>query len=49
MADKVIICPCGASFVHSEGAQRFFQEKGFTSDPKRCPPCRKAKRLSSAK
>jgi CxxC-x17-CxxC domain-containing protein len=44
-ADKVITCvDCGQSFVHSAGAQEFYSQKGFTSDPKRCPDCRRAKK-----
>src|SRR5438132_1352890 len=43
--DKVITCvDCGQSFVHSAGAQEFYSQKGFTSDPKRCPDCRRAKK-----
>lgn len=38
--DKHLICQqCGASFLYSEGEQKFYREKGF-SDPKRCKPCR---------
>lgn len=44
-ADKVIPCvDCGQTFVHSAGAQEFYSQKGFTSDPKRCPDCRRAKK-----
>jgi CxxC-x17-CxxC domain-containing protein len=44
-ADKVIECiDCHSQFVHSAGAQEFYAQKGFTSDPKRCPDCRKAKK-----
>jgi CxxC-x17-CxxC domain-containing protein len=44
-ADRVIECiDCHSSFVHSAGAQEFYAQKGFTSDPKRCPDCRKAKK-----
>jgi len=43
--DKTITCvECGKSFVHSAGAQEFYAQKGFTSDPKRCPDCRRAKK-----
>lgn len=45
MADKVIKCKdCGNEFVFTEGEQAFYQEKGFTNDPVRCPECRKAKK-----
>jgi CxxC-x17-CxxC domain-containing protein len=44
-ADKNITCgDCGQPFVHTAGAQEFYSQKGFTSDPKRCPDCRKAKK-----
>lgn len=43
--DKTITCvECGQPFVHSAGAQEFYAQKGFTSDPKRCPDCRKMKK-----
>jgi CxxC-x17-CxxC domain-containing protein len=43
--DRVITCvDCGQSFVHSAGAQEFYAQKGFTSDPKRCPDCRRMKK-----
>ena len=41
--DKSIQCAdCGATFTFSAGEQEFFQAKGFTNEPKRCPPCRRA-------
>jgi len=44
-ADRVINCvDCGQSFIHTAGAQEFYAQKGFTSDPKRCPDCRRAKK-----
>jgi len=44
-ADRVINCvDCGSQFVHSAGAQEFFAQKGFTSDPKRCKNCRDNKK-----
>ena len=43
MADKTLVCKdCGAEFVFTEGEQAFYQEKGFTNEPSRCPACRKA-------
>ena len=43
MADKTIVCKdCGSEFIFTEGEQAFYQEKGFTNDPVRCPECRKA-------
>jgi hypothetical protein len=43
--DKSILCSdCGATFVFSAEEQEFFQSKGFTNEPKRCPSCRRAKK-----
>lgn len=43
--DKTLQCrDCGEEFVFTAGEQQFFQEKGFTNTPTRCPACRKAKR-----
>jgi len=46
--DKSIRCSdCGTTFTFSAGEQDYFQTKGFTNEPKRCPTCRrdnKAKR-----
>ncbi len=35
---------CGEEFVFTAGEQQFFAEKGFTSQPVRCPACRKARK-----
>jgi hypothetical protein len=41
--DKSIPCSdCGTTFTFSAGEQEFFQSKGFTNEPKRCPECRQA-------
>ncbi|MFC2013448.1 zinc-ribbon domain-containing protein [Chloroflexota bacterium] len=41
--DKSIQCSdCGTTFIFSAGEQEFFQTKGFTNEPKRCPECRRA-------
>lgn len=43
--DKTLVCrDCGREFVFSAGEQEFFQEKGFTNEPGRCPECRAARR-----
>ena len=43
--DKSIQCSdCGATFTFSAGEQEFFQSKGFTNEPRRCPSCRRAKK-----
>jgi hypothetical protein len=36
--DKSIRCfDCRTTFIFSAGEQEFFQSKGFTNEPKRCP------------
>jgi len=41
--DKSLACSdCGTTFNFSSGEQEFFQSKGFTNEPKRCPSCRRA-------
>ena len=43
--DKTIQCAdCGTDFSFTAGEQEFFQSKGFTNEPKRCPLCRKARK-----
>ena len=43
--DKSIQCSdCGATFTFSAGEQEFFQSKGYTNEPKRCPSCRQARK-----
>lgn len=45
LQDKSIQCvDCGTTFVFSAGEQEFFQSKGYTNEPKRCPTCRQARR-----
>ena len=42
-ADKTLTCrDCGEPFTFSAGEQAFYQEKGFTNEPGRCPSCRRA-------
>ena len=41
--DKSIVCfDCAANFTFTSGEQEFYQSKGFTNEPKRCPSCRRA-------
>lgn len=41
--DKTLECAdCGLNFTFSAGEQEFFDSKGFTNEPKRCPECRQA-------
>jgi CxxC-x17-CxxC domain-containing protein len=44
-ADKPLVCrECGTSFLFTAGEQEFYQQKGFTNEPGRCPSCRAARR-----
>ncbi len=44
-ADRTLTCvDCGAEFVHSAADQEYYAQKGFVSDPKRCPSCRATRR-----
>ena len=43
--DKVLQCSdCSNSFTFSAADQEFFQSKGYTNEPKRCPTCRQARK-----
>jgi len=43
--DKQLKCSdCGAEFTFSAQDQEFFQSKGYTNEPKRCPECRQARK-----
>ncbi len=43
--DKSIQCAdCGANFTHSVEDQEFYQSKGYTNEPKRCPDCRQKRK-----
>ena len=43
--DRNLPClDCGVEFVHSAEDQQFYADKGFASDPKRCPGCRASRR-----
>ena len=43
--DKSIQCSdCGVMFTFSAEEQEFFQAKGYTNEPKRCPECRRARK-----
>ena len=37
-------CDCGISFTFTAGEQEFYQSKGFTNEPRRCPSCRRVKK-----
>jgi hypothetical protein len=43
--DKSLTCSdCGATFTFTAGEQEFYASKDFTNEPKRCQPCRQAKK-----
>ena len=43
--DRYLQCSdCGTSFVFSAEEQSYFQSKGYTNEPKRCPDCRRARK-----
>ncbi len=44
-SEKSITCSdCGKSFPFTIEEQEFFASKGYTNEPKRCPPCRSTRR-----
>ncbi|MCI0345211.1 MAG: zinc-ribbon domain-containing protein, partial [Chloroflexi bacterium] len=46
-ADRTLTCvDCGSEFIHSADDQRYYSEKGFASDPKRCVSCRASRRAA---
>lgn len=43
--DKELTCKdCGAQFAFTASEQEFYNEKGFTNEPGRCPGCRSARK-----
>ena len=43
--DRTLTCQeCGQPFTFSADDQSYHAEKGYTNDPKRCLPCRQARR-----
>ena len=43
--DKSLQCSdCSTEFTFSTEEQEFFQSKGYTNEPKRCPSCRQARK-----
>jgi CxxC-x17-CxxC domain-containing protein len=43
--DRTITCAdCGQEFTFTASEQAFYAEKGFTDAPKRCKPCRQARK-----
>jgi CxxC-x17-CxxC domain-containing protein len=46
-SDKQITCvDCGTGFTFTAGEQESFATRGYTNEPKRCQPCRAAKKQS---
>ena len=47
--DRTLACvDCGVEFIHSAEDQEYYVQKGFVSEPKRCPSCRAARRSTRA-
>ncbi|MFC2005254.1 zinc-ribbon domain-containing protein [Chloroflexota bacterium] len=45
--DKSLQCSdCSTTFTFTAGEQEFYQTKGFTNEPKRCPDCRRANKAN---
>ncbi len=43
--DKQLTCvDCGNQFTFTASEQEFYDKKGFTNEPKRCPDCRMKKK-----
>ena len=43
--DKSLQCSdCGATFTFSADEQELFASRGYTNEPKRCMPCRQARK-----
>jgi CxxC-x17-CxxC domain-containing protein len=46
-ADRTLTCvDCGSDFIHSADDQKYYTEKGFSSEPKRCVGCRASRRAA---
>ena len=43
--DKTLTCrDCGQNFEFTSGEQEFYQSRGLTNEPGRCPDCRQARK-----
>jgi len=48
MQDKTLTCrDCGREFTFTVSEQEFFNQKGFTNEPGRCPECRAARKAAN--
>ena len=46
--DRTLTCSdCGAEFTFTAGEQDFYQQRGFTNEPRRCPACRAERKAAS--
>lgn len=46
--DKSLVCKdCGVEFTFTASEQEFYNEKGFTNEPGRCPECRAARKAQT--
>ena len=46
--DKSLKCmDCGEQFTFTSGEQEFFATRDLKNEPKRCPACRKAKKMQN--
>jgi len=46
-SDRTLTCrDCGQQFVFTAGEQDFYQSRGLTNEPGRCPECRRARKQS---
>jgi CxxC-x17-CxxC domain-containing protein len=47
--DKTLTCrDCGNEFVWTAGEQEFYQSRGLTNEPGRCPACRQARKAGGS-
>ena len=47
--DKQLTCTdCGTTFTFSAAEQEQFAQRGYTNEPKRCQPCRDARKQNSS-
>jgi CxxC-x17-CxxC domain-containing protein len=45
--DRTLTCrDCGQQFAFTAGEQEFFQSRGLTNEPGRCPECRATRKAS---
>src|SRR4051812_49449325 len=46
-SDRTLTCrDCGQQFTFTSGEQEFYQSRGLTNDPGRCPECRAANKAT---